>query len=142
MPNNAGGRTAETFTVAAGFHDQTLHLLEYSGVMTVSPLDKTGVREMDASPPDGYVQSGYTANTVQPKELVITGLTSYIPTEFYGPSDGFVEIYDHSIGNRLTTAVHERMTTTAMSWGHSATVATPGYQYVGVVATFKSANTN
>jgi len=143
LPNNAGGRTAETFNIAgSGYHDQILHILEYSGVMTVNPLDKTAVMEQDASPPSGYVQTGFTANTVQPKELVITGLTVDGQGEFYSPSDGFVELYDHNMLWHLTSATHERMTTTAWSQGHSATVTVPGAQYVGVVATFKSANTN
>jgi len=70
IPNNGGSRISETFTVASGFHDQTLYLFEYSGVMAVNPLDKIAGAGDDTN--DGFVQTGFTANTVQPKELVIT----------------------------------------------------------------------
>ena len=140
IPNNAGGRTSETFTVAAGYHDQTLHLLEYAGAMTASnPLDKLGFNGNDTH--DGMVDTGFTANTAQPREVVITALTAYAPTEFSSPSTEFVEIFDHSIGNSLTTAVHERITYFAASWGHYVSVGIP-CEWIGLVVTFRAANTS
>lgn len=138
LPNNAGGRTSETFTVAAGFHDMTLYLMEYANVATVNPLDRTGHTGDDTN--NGYVQTGFTANTTQPKELVLTALTTYTMTAFTTvPADGYAELFDKSIGNRLTTAAYEKITTTIGSYGHGASVGVPA-EWVGVVATFKAAN--
>lgn len=140
VPNNAGARTSERFTVAQGFHDQTLYLFEYSGMMAVSPLDKTAGNGDDTN--SGFVQTGFTATTVQPKELVITALSTYTPTEFSTvSSDGYAEVYDKFIGNRLTTAAWTRITTATGSYGHDATVGSPA-QWIGLVATFRGADTN
>jgi hypothetical protein len=140
IPNNAGARTSETFTVAQGFHDQTLYLFEYSGMMAVNPLDKIAVNGDDTN--SGFVQTGFTANTVQPKELVITVLSTYTPTEFSTvPADGYTEVYDKFIGNRLTTAAWTKITTAIGSYGHNATVGSPA-QWIGLVATFRGADTN
>ena len=134
-PNNPGGRTAETFGSGGYYDEMVLQLAEYTGVVTASPLDKTAFNGDNAN--TGYVDTGYTAQTSQAKELVITGLTSYSATNFSGPSGGFVELDDRSPEySPLTTAMHEKIVTTAGSWGHSAQVSDPS-QWVGVVATFK-----
>ncbi|MGZ5459791.1 MAG: hypothetical protein ACXW5J_21940 [Thermoanaerobaculia bacterium] len=58
------------------------------------------------------VETGFTANTVQPKELAITVLSTYTPTEFSTvAADGHTEVYDQFIGNRLTTATWTKITT-------------------------------
>lgn len=138
LPNNAGARTAETFTVAQGFHDQTLYLFEYSGIVAVNPLDRIAVNGDDTN--SGFVQTGFTPNTSQAKELVITVLSTYTPTEFSTvPADGYTEIYDKFIGNRLTTATYTKITTAIGSYGHNATVGSPA-QWIGLVATFRGAN--
>jgi hypothetical protein len=139
MPNNPGGRTSETFTETAGFHDQTLNLLEYSGVALSNPLDKTAADANGTN--NGSIDTGFTAITAQPKEVVVTALATYSPTSFSNPSNGFVEVSDHFIGNHLTTAVHELIPNFAGSYGHSASVG-GGQQWVGLVATFRSANPN
>lgn len=139
-PNNPGARTSETFTVTPGYHDMTLYILEYSGIVAVNPLDRTGQLGNDTN--NGYVQTGFTQNTVQPKELVITALTTYAQTEFsVTPADGYTEIYDKYMLYHLTTAMYEKITTSIGSYGHGATVYVPA-QWVGVVATFKGANPN
>lgn len=90
LPNNAGGRTSETFTVSLGFHDMTLYLLEYSGIVAVNPLDKTGFDGNATN--NGYVQTGFTQNTVQAKELVITALTTDAQASFSTvPADGYTK---------------------------------------------------
>ena len=140
IPNNGGARTSERFTVAQGFHDQTLYLLEYSGIMAVNPLDRTATNGDSTN--NGSVQTGFTANTVQPKELVITVLSTYTPTSFSTvPADGYAEVYDKFIGNRLTTAMWTKITTAPGSYGHNATVGSPE-QWIGLVATFRGADTN
>lgn len=136
LPNNGGARTSETFTVSPGYHDMTLYVFEYSGIAAVNPLDKVAVTGNDTN--DGYVQTGFTANTVQPKELVLTALTTYTQTEFTGQG-GYLELYDQYMLYELTTAAYEKITTSAGSYGHSATVYVPA-QWVGLVATFKGAN--
>jgi hypothetical protein len=134
-PNNPGGRTAEAFGNGGFYDDMILQLAEYTGVATVSPLDKTAFNGNASN--DGYVETGYTQQTSQAKELVITALTSYSMTNFHGPSQGFIEIDDRHQGwGNLTTAVHEKIVTTAGSWGHYTQVDDPA-QWVGVVATFK-----
>lgn len=139
-PANPGARTSETFTVSPGFHDMTLYVLEYSGILSTNPLDKTGLTGGDTN--NGYVQTGFTPTTVQPKELVITALTTYAQTSFSTtPADGYTEIYDKFMLYQLTTAMYEKITTATGSYGHGATVAVPA-QWVGLVATFKGANTN
>ena len=140
LPNNAGGRTSETFTInMARYRDQVLQLLEYSGVALTNPLDKTAFNGDHQN--DGFVETGYTANTVQSKELVITSLAVYAQTEFSSPSGGFTEVSDRFISWNLTNAVHEKITTVAGSYGHYAAVGAPE-EWVGLVATFKSANPN
>ena len=137
-PNNPGGRTAETFGNGGYYDDMILQLAEYTGVVTVSPLDRTALNGNTYN--DGYVDTGYTPQTSQTKELVITALTSYSMTEFYGPSNGFLELNDRNQGwGNLTTAVHERFTPTAGSWGHDAQVGTQA-EWIGVVATFRASN--
>jgi len=134
-PNNPGGRTAETFGDGGYYDELVLQLAEYTGIVTTSPLDKTAFNGNMSN--DGYVDTGYTPQTSQAKELVITALTSYSKTDFFNPSQGFVEINERSPEySNLTTAVHEKLVTTAGSWGHSAQLDSPA-QWVGVVATFK-----
>ena len=136
LPNNAGSRTSETFTVSLGYHDMTLYLLEYSGIAAVNPLDKTSFDGEETN--NGYVQTGFTQNIAQAKELVITALTSDMQGQFSTvPADGYTEIYDKNVFWNLTTAMWEKITTTGGSYGHGATVSAPGEQWVGVVATFK-----
>jgi hypothetical protein len=140
LANNAGARTAETFTVQTGYHDMTLYVIEYSGMMAVNPLDKVGVAGDFTN--NGYVQTGFTANTVQPKELVITGLTTYAQTAFsVAPTDGYAEVYDQSVLFHLTTAMYEKFTTSTGTYGHSATVPVPA-EWAGIIATFRAAVTN
>lgn len=138
LPNNAGARLSETFTVSPGYHDMSLYILEYSGIAAVNPLDKTAVNGDYTN--NSYVQTGFTANTVQPKELVITALTTYTQAEFYGEG-GYTEVYDQYMLYQLTTAMYEKITTATGSYGHAATVYVPA-QWVGLVATFKAADPN
>lgn len=136
LPNNAGGRTSETFTVAPGFHDMTLYILEYSGIVATNPLDKTS--SAGGATNNGSVQTGFTWNTVQAKELVITALSTDAQASFTtAPGDGYAEIYDKFMLYHLTTAMYEKITNATGIYGHSATVSVPGQQWVGVVATFK-----
>jgi Subtilase family/Ig-like domain CHU_C associated len=136
LPNNAGGRTSETFTASLGFHDMTLYLLEYSGIVATNPLDKTAFDGNATN--NGSVQTGFTQNTVQAKELVITALTTDAQASFSTvPADGYTEIYDKNVLFHLTTAMYEKITNATGSYGHGATVSVPGQQWVGVVATFK-----
>lgn len=140
LPNNAGGRTSETFHVANGFHDMTLYIHEYSGIQAANPLDKTALLGNGSNA--GYVQTGFTANTVQPKELVITALTTYTQSDFViGPNDGYTEVYDKSVLFDLTTAQYEKITTAIGSYGHGANVG-GGAEWVGAVATFRGVDTN
>jgi hypothetical protein len=135
-PNNPGGRTAETFGSGGYYDEMVLQLAEYTGVVTASPLDKTAFNGDTSN--TGFVDTGYTPQTSQAKELVITALTSNSATNFSGPSQGFLELDDRSPEySPLTTAVHEKIVTTAGSWGHYAHGSDPA-QWVGVVATFKA----
>jgi hypothetical protein len=137
-PNNPGARTSETFTCSPGYHDMTLYILEYAGIAATNPLDKTALT--GGATNNGYVQTGFTANTTQAKELVITGLTTYTQTDFTTtPADGYTEIYDQYMLYHLTTAMYEKITTAIGSYGHGATVGVPA-EWVGAVATFKGAS--
>jgi hypothetical protein len=137
-PNNPGARTSETFTLSPGFHDQTLYLLEYSGVLAVNPLDRTAINGDFTN--TGFLQTGFTPNTTQAKELVITVLSTYANTSFSTvPADGYAEVYDKIIGNHLTTAMYEKITNAIGSYGHNANVGVPN-EWVGLVVTFKAAN--
>jgi hypothetical protein len=140
IANNGGGRTSETFTVSSGFHDQTLDLLEYSGVALTNPLDKTAFNGAFSNT-NGYIDTGYTAQASQLKEVAIGALTTFFVTTISNPSDGFTELDDQTIGNSLTTAVFERNTTTAGHMGVSAAVG-GNQQWVGMVVTFRSADPN
>lgn len=134
-PNNPGGRTAETFANGGYFDDMIVQLAEYTGIVTASPLDKTAFNGDQSN--TGTIDTGYTTQTSQAKELVITALTSGSTTDFSGPSAGFTEVDDRNQGfGTLTTAVHEKIVTTVGVQGHYAQVGNPA-QWVGVVATFK-----
>jgi hypothetical protein len=137
-PNNPGGRTAETFHLT-NFPDSTLDLIEYTGVMAASPLDKTGF-DGNWNPVNGIVTSGTTPSTAQSKEVVITALTTYAQTSFTNATNGFTKIDEQGVLYHLTTAVHENIVTTAGTWGHSAS-AGGNAPWVGLVVTFKSADT-
>jgi hypothetical protein len=116
-----------------------LNLIEYSGAALTSPLDKTA---SDAGGTNGgSIDSGFTATTAQAKEVVVTAMTTYAPTSFSNPSNGFTKVSDHAIGNHLTTAVFELITTSAAQEGNSASCG-GGTQWTGIAATFKSANPN
>jgi subtilisin family serine protease len=134
-PNNPGARTSETFTVSPGFHDMTLYILEYSGIVAVSPLDRTAI--VGNSSNSGSVQTGFTQNTTQAKELVITALSTYTQTQFSTfPTDGYTEVYDKFVMFDLTTATYEKIVNAIGSYGHSASVG-GNEQWVGLVATFR-----
>jgi hypothetical protein len=137
-PNNPGGRTSETFATAS-FRDQILQLQEYTGILAVSPLDRTAFNG-DNGVTGGEISTGNTTTTVQPKELVISALTIHAQASYSAPTNSFVKIHDHVIGNQLTTAVFERIVTAAGTYGHSAAVS-GNDQWTGLVVTFKSANT-
>jgi hypothetical protein len=138
LPNNGGARTSETFAVSPGFHDMTLYILEYSGIAAVNPLDKTGLTGNSTN--NGYVQTGFTANTAQANELVITALTTYTQTSFsVTPADGYTEVYDKYVLYHLTTAMYEKIANAIASYGHGANVGVPA-EWVGLVATFKGAS--
>lgn len=137
-PNCPGGRTSETFSVAR-FPDLTLQLLEYSGIALASPLDKTAF-DGDNDTHAGTVSTGTTAVTAQSKELLISATTIYAQTSFTSPTNSFSEVSDLNIGFNLTTATNERIVTVPGTYGHSSTTAGSG-QWVGVIATFKSADT-
>jgi len=116
----------------------TLYILEYSGIVAANPLDKTGLTGNSTN--NGYVQTGFTPNTAQAKELVITALTTYTQTDFsVTPADGYTEVYDKSVMYNLTTAMYEKIANGIASYGHGANVGVPA-EWVGVVATFKGAN--
>ncbi len=138
-PNNPGGRTSETFTDGNWFRDQILQLAEYTGIATTSPLDQTAFNGDGAPPAPARVSTGVTAQTTQPKELIVTALTSYTPTTFSQPDNEFVEIDDRLIGWRLSTAVHERIVSFASTYGHSTTIDTPAaVPWIGLAATFRA----
>ena len=83
------------------------------------------------------MDTGYTAQPSQAKELVMMALTSHSVTNFSGPSQDFIEVDDRNQGfGNLTTAVHQKIVTTAGSQGHDVQVGDPP-QWVGVVATFR-----
>ncbi|HXA18670.1 MAG TPA: G8 domain-containing protein [Thermoanaerobaculia bacterium] len=138
-PNNPGGRTAETFSLT-NYPDSTLDLIEYTGVMAASPLDKTGF-DGGWSPVNGIVDSGSTPATAQSKEVVITALTTYAQTSFTNATNGFTKLDEQGVLSHLTTAIHENIVTTAGGWGHSAN-AGGSAPWVGLVVTFKSADTS
>jgi|GEM_PF-1643029 len=139
LPNNAGGRTSETFTVSSGFHDQTLTLLEYSGAALSNPVDLTAQNGNSSN--SGTIDSGLTSTTSQPKEVAVTALTTDAQTTFSNPTDGFVKVTDLNVLFHLSTAVHERIVSGTGLLGHSANVSGGG-QWLGLVVTFKSANPN
>jgi hypothetical protein len=142
LPNNGGGRTGETFSVGSvgNFRDLVLQLAEYSGVALASPLDRTATAG-DNLPSAGTISSGTTAVTSQSKELVISGLAVYAATPFSSPTNSFLELSDLSVGSDLSAAMHERIVTAPGPYGHSASVSVSA-QWIGVIATFKSADSS
>jgi PKD repeat protein len=137
-PNCPGGRTSETFTVAR-FPDLTLQLLEYSGIALSSPLDKTAFNG-DNVVSGGTVSTGTTPATAQSKELIVSALCIQAQDSFASPTNSFITISNLNVFSTLTTATFERIVSAAGSYGHSATVGS-STQWVGVIATFKSADT-
>jgi hypothetical protein len=133
-PNNPGGRTAETFHLT-NYPDSTLDLIEYTGVMAVSPLDQTAIDEGSAPIGMVVVDTGTTQATAKPREVVLTALTTYAQTSFTTPTNSFVKIDEQGVLYHLTTAVHESLVTTSGSYGHSANVG-GNAQWVGLAVTF------
>jgi hypothetical protein len=133
-PNNPGGRTAETFYLT-NYPDSTLDLIEYTGVMATSPLDKTAIDEGSAPIGMVVVDTGTTQPTAKPREVVVTALTTYAQTSFTTPTNSFVKIDEQSVLYHLTTAVHESLVTSTGSYGHSANVG-GNAQWVGLAVTF------
>lgn len=138
IPNCASGRTSETFSVP-NYPDLTLQLVEYSGMATTNPLDQTAF-DGDNATRSGTASSGTTANTSQPKELVITALTIYAQTAFSNPTNLFAELSDLSIGWSLTTATYERFVSAQGAYGMSANAGASA-QWVGLAVAFRSADT-
>ena len=139
IANNAGGRTSERFTFVH-FPDSSLQLAEYTGAMTLAPLDKTAFNG-DSFATSGTISTGNTTTTAQAKELVVTAMTMYAQTSFTAPTNSFVKLDERQIGWNLTTAYFERVTTAAGAYGHSASVSQSN-QWLGLAATFKSSDTS
>jgi hypothetical protein len=133
-PNNPGGRTAETFSLT-NYPDSTLDLVEYTGVMTASPLDQTAIDEGSAPIGMVAVDTGTTQPTAKPREVVLTALTTYAQSSFTNPTNSFVKIDEQSVLYHLTTAVHESLVTTTGAYGHQANVG-GNAQWVGLAVTF------
>ncbi len=137
-PNNPGGRTSETFTTSS-FRDQILELAEYTGIATTSPLERTAF-DGQASVLNGTIASGNTT-TYQSKELLVSGFAVYGQTGFSAPDNGFTEIQDRQIGLNLSAAMHDRIVSATGNYGHNVSVGA-NTQWVGVLATFRSADTS
>lgn len=132
-PNHPGGRTSETFGTA-GFSDQILQLIEYTGA-TATPLDRVAVAG-NAAVSGGAVSTGTTPATTAPKEVIVTALTALAKTTFTGASASFTKLDERSVFE-ITTAVHERIVSATGAYGHTANTAA-NTQWVGLVTTFKS----
>ena len=133
--------TGVTVSVSRSKH-QTLHIFEYSGIDTASPLDKTASNP--CSTPTASCSSGTTATTSVADELVIAAIglagasgswddtwtnafTEQSTVESTGTSD---ERSASSIADRIVTTTGTFETTEGWTTNHKAQ---------GAIATFKAA---
>lgn len=138
-PSNPGSRTVETVSVGT-YRDLVLQLAEYSGVMSVSPLDKSNFNGAN-TPASGQVSTGSTATTAQSKELLISAMSIYAAISFTSPTNLFTKIQEQTVGSDLTAALFERIVSATGAYGHEATVSA-NVQWLGLIVTFKSADTS
>ena len=132
--------TGVTVSVSVAAH-QTLTILEYSGIDTVSPLDRTA---SNACPTTGFsCSTGTTATTTQADELVIAGIG------ISGTSGGWANTWTNGFaqqstvqtsgnGNKSSSSTADRLVSatgtfeTTESW-------TAARSAQGAIATFKVA---
>jgi hypothetical protein len=154
LPNNAGGRSTETFSTLAQSpqsppppRDLVLYLAEYVGGMGTGALDKTGSARGEAPDEDNLASSGFTTGNIsQSNEVVITSVAIKATTELSGAEVyGFVETAQASVesGGQLTMAAHEAVVNYQAQYGHYVIVGNgkevPHTEWVGALATFRSA---
>lgn len=138
-PNNPGGRTSETFSIAPQARSLVLQLVEYEGIASVAPLDRLATGGAP-TPDDWLVQSPGHAVTRQPKELVLTTFTIYGSTSFWDATTGFQEVFDNTVGGEVTTAVHEVIANQQNGFLNYATTGS-NQPWVTSVVTFRAADT-
>jgi len=122
--NIAGGSNTVTvtFNQAAAYPD--VRILEYSGLITISPLDVTA-----AAVGSGTSASSGSANTTAPNELIFGAGTC--ANEFSGPGSGFTNRIINIYGN----LAEDKMVSS--TGNYAATAINSGGGWIMQMATFK-----
>ncbi|MDP2691064.1 MAG: hypothetical protein Q8O95_01505 [bacterium] len=111
-------------------------MMEYSGIATVSPLDKTA-STLGAS---NTVSSGTTTATAQNNEVAIAALVTRESNDVLSnaPTNGFVQLGEYDGGdNRVTMGIYEKTLTTIGTYGTQDGV-NDNEEWVGIIVTFKA----
>lgn len=120
------------------------HAVEYSGIRTISPLDKTAsATDSDAiSGGNGTEpQTGTTATTSIPNELWFGSINNSASTTTGAPTNSFSYIAQASVAGSFQSSLQKIVSAngtaqTTTSWGGPPPLT---YAYAGNIATFKEA---
>lgn len=145
------GTSEPTKVTVSGYSTPTrlgLHIYEYSGIDTTSPLDQTSSDNKVATIPDGETVSSGSVTTLQNNELLIAGFVindGSSNTNFSGFSNSFTERNDFrnsgQPASRSTYAGADRIVSAIGTYFTSATASNSG-DWRGQIATFKAAVVN
>jgi hypothetical protein len=128
----SGASTSVSITLTASVAGAVADICEYSGLVTVSPVDKSNSAYDNGSPTSGL--TGTTATTTQADELwvgiVCTGQVQSTPL------NGFT-LLDGAVSNYTSVSFLEKIVS-ATGTANSGTSWTGGYSCAGCIATFKA----
>ncbi|MCW3996390.1 MAG: hypothetical protein NWE98_09640, partial [Candidatus Bathyarchaeota archaeon] len=113
--------------------DAVIQLMEYSGIATTTPLDKTST----ASNTGTSTSTGTTTTTAQASELWIGGVTvgaNYAQTT---PQNNFELINGATFASTMSVSALQRIVTSTGAASTGTTISSSS-NYVGAIATFKS----
>lgn len=123
------GVSTWTFSVSK---KAALVLVEYSGVLTASPLDKTASQGGAGVVAD----SGLTAATTKADEIAIASLVTKEIETFSAQTNGFSEIGEYTGSDRVTIAFEEKILSATGTQQVQADTS-DNKEWAGVIATFK-----
>jgi hypothetical protein len=141
--NCAGGQTVVTVTPSSGASVGAVTVIEFSGVVTSSALDKSSTGHVDSGTTS--FSSGTTATTSQADEVLVgavTAQTNSTPT-VTGPSSPWVNetsvAFNIGTGERFTHKAGYQIQSSAGTATYSGTIS-PSSAYSAIVITLKGAS--
>jgi len=144
IAGSASRSGSETFdwSGALDIDDSVLVLVEWSGLATTSPLDRTA--NTNGTSVALAVLSGTTSATTEADELVIAAIANRNVSTQGSPSNGFAQVEqaqstNGTTSNRVNFAVYSKVVSATGAQSMQATLSGSTQRpYAGVVATFKA----